>query len=157
MIKSLESVLQSSKYMCAVLFVSVVVFTQSWPGSYSSVDVYYSVPVISTWSWTVFLYVSVSQASKSDESFIEHANYNNRPSKTKNKKKTKKPTVKISHMWTPFSVKREYFWKLENSPVTYTQLEILFTSLIHIWTDRWRELRFLSTWFNSWFCGLAHK
>ena len=48
MIKSLESVLQSSKYMCAVLFVSVVVFTQSWPGSYSSVDVYYSVPVIST-------------------------------------------------------------------------------------------------------------
>ena len=44
----------------------------------------------------------------------------------------KKRTVKISHMWTPFSVKREYFWKLENSPVTYTQLEILFTSLIHI-------------------------
>ena len=152
MIKSLESVLQSSKYMCAVLFVSVVVFTQSWPGSYSSVDVYYSVPIISTWSWPVFLYVSVSQASKSftDESFIEHANYNNRPSK-------KKRTVKISHLWTPFSVKREYFWKLENSPVTYTQLEILFTYLIHIWTDRWRELRFLSTWFNSRFCGLALK
>ena len=51
--------------------------------------------------------------------------------KTKQKKQ-KKPTVKISHMWTPFSVKREYFWKLENSPVTYTQLEILFTYLIHI-------------------------
>ena len=46
--------------------------------------------------------------------------------------KKKNRTVKISHMWTPFSVKREYFWKLENSPVTYTQLEILFTSLIHI-------------------------
>ena len=33
---------------CVVLFVSIAVFTQSWPGSYSSVDVYYSVPVIST-------------------------------------------------------------------------------------------------------------
>ena len=31
-----------------VLFVSIAVFTQSWPGSYSSVDVYYSVPIIST-------------------------------------------------------------------------------------------------------------
>ena len=41
--------------------------------------------------------------------------------------KKKKRTVKISHMWTPFSVKREYFWKLDNSPVTYTQIEILFT------------------------------
>ena len=37
--------------------------------------------------------------------------------------KKKKRTVKISHMWTPFSVKREYFWKLENSPVTYTQID----------------------------------
>ena len=46
--------------------------------------------------------------------------------------KKKKRTVKISHMWTPFSVKREYFWKLDNSPVTYTQIEILFTYLIHI-------------------------
>ena len=49
------------------------------------------------------------------------------------KTKQKKPTVKISHMWTPFSVKREYFWKLENSPVTlYTAYNSLYVFNTHL-------------------------